>query len=219
MGRRSEQVLHLKLAAAIGYLPSWPLDMTALCLSSTLTTISTFSLEGEKRGAEREQQWGCARQQLVTVTARRKGLLQHRGDHKGPGCVILASDTQLSPLPSRTWVRRDTLTSRFAGAVPSAKPWLWSWYSQCRAGSQQDSFVNTWDCFLPLTGFSSLLCNLLQYSPLQFQLTLRETPKLCWRCSPGTGGVQVCTSMCAKPSGFLSDGLLAGGTVGQGPGV
>ena len=48
MGRRSEQVLHLKSAAEVRYLPSWPLDTTASRLSSTLTTVSTFSLEGRR---------------------------------------------------------------------------------------------------------------------------------------------------------------------------
>lgn len=48
----SEQVLHLKSAAGVTYFPSWPLDMTASGLSSTLTTVSAFSLEREKRGAE-----------------------------------------------------------------------------------------------------------------------------------------------------------------------
>lgn len=49
VGKSSEQVLHLKSAAADTYLPSWPLDVTASALSSTLTTFSTFSLQGEKR--------------------------------------------------------------------------------------------------------------------------------------------------------------------------
>lgn len=76
MGRTSEQV-HLKPAAALMYFPSWPLDMTGSSLSSTLTTLSTFSLEGEKRAAEIEQWRGCAREQLTMVMEERKGRLQH----------------------------------------------------------------------------------------------------------------------------------------------
>lgn len=36
------------------------------------------------------------------VMAERKGLLRHYRGNKGPGCVILALDRQLSLLPSRT---------------------------------------------------------------------------------------------------------------------
>lgn len=60
MGRWSEQVLHLKSAAAVRYLPSWPLDMTASCLSSTFTAVSTFSLEGREERTETEQWRGRA---------------------------------------------------------------------------------------------------------------------------------------------------------------
>lgn len=72
--------------------------------------------------------------------------------------------------------------------------------AQCWAGSQQTAFVNTWDCFVPLTGFSSLLlCNLLQNSP---------------RRAPTEGNAEVLpvsqpgrmyTSMNTKPSCLLSD--------------
>lgn len=117
-----EQVLHLKSAAVVTYLPSWPLDMTASCLPSTLTTVSTFSLKKKNRGVETEQQRGCARDQLMTVTAQRKELLQHHKDNKGPGCLIVALDTWLSPLPSRTWasswqVCRDCAWTSSAGTA------------------------------------------------------------------------------------------------------
>lgn len=36
------------------------------------------------------------------VMAERKGMLRHYRSNKVPGCVILASDSQLSLLPSRT---------------------------------------------------------------------------------------------------------------------
>lgn len=75
MGRRSEQVFHLKSAAAVVYVPSWLLDVTASRLSSTLTTVSTFSLEVEKRTAETEQQRDLAGEQLTITMAERKRLL------------------------------------------------------------------------------------------------------------------------------------------------
>lgn len=192
------------------------------CLSSMLTTVSTFSLEGEKRGAEREQWRACAREQLVTVTAQWKGLLQCHGDNRGPGHMILASDTQLSPLPSRTWVRGDTLAAGLQELCPDAEsnPWLWSWYSQRRAGSQQDSFVNTWDCFLPLTGFSSLLlCNLLQNSPLWVPTDTKRNAEALpvpqpWRRRGARLHVCVCKAKllslrCLSDSGSLAEGTMA----------
>jgi len=72
---------------------------------------------GEKRGAEREQQKGCAREQLVVVTVQRKRLLQRHGGDKGPGCVILALDTHLS----RTRVRRDALVAGLQGPCPDTE--------------------------------------------------------------------------------------------------
>lgn len=123
-GGGSEQVLHLKSAAVVIYLPSWPLDMTASCLSSTLTTVSTFSLKKKKnRGVETEQQRGCVRDQLVTVTVQRKELLQHHKGNKGPRCLIVALDTQFSPLPSRTWARGGVFTAGLQGLCLDIKCW------------------------------------------------------------------------------------------------
>lgn len=103
MGKKSEQVLHLKSAAADTYLPSWPLDMTASGLSSTLTTFSAFSLQGEKGGVGTEQQSNRAGEQLLTGDDTTETI-------NDPG-VILPWDTLLSLLPSRTRTRRDALTA------------------------------------------------------------------------------------------------------------
>lgn len=103
VGKRSEQVLHLKSAAADTYLPSWPLDVTTSGLSSTLTTFSTFSLEGEKRGAETEQQRSRAGERPLSGDDTTETIRDLN--------VILSWDTLLSPLPGRTRTRRNTLTA------------------------------------------------------------------------------------------------------------
>lgn len=80
------------------------------------------------------------------------------------------------------------------------------WYCQCQAGSQQDSFVNMGDCFLPLTGFSSLfyvICCKIGATALEQEWYTHAHP-----CVQNPGLPLRCES-----------GSLAEVTVGQGLGV
>lgn len=162
--------------------------MTASGLSSTLTTFSAFSLEGEKRGVGTEQRMICAEEQPLTgdgTTETIRGL-----------DVILCLDTLLSLLPSRTRARRNTLSAGLqrlcqvpasvsAAVTPSIV------LAVSRTHCQYVGLFSSANWFFQVY-FYVICCKTV---PCGSQWTQREQSRLHWCLSPGAGGLSLCSSM------------------------